>query len=224
MTDITANAGQGKEGQADAPVTAQERPDLLIGLGLIAIGGCLIFTLSILIADFVVPHHDWVADTISDLGAGELEWIVDIGIYSFSAALLACATGAAHVHLGRHGWTFGIYGLIVTALVVFLIGARNEYGDQDQDGAVIHIYLVYALGGLFAAIPWAMSAGARRAGEGYGRACLWASWLWIVSAPVFFMLPTSIDGIYERYLGLLTFVYVCALGLLFIRRGLAKRG
>lgn len=197
----------------------EEHPYLLTGLGWYAIAGCAIFALSILIADFVVPNHDWVADTISDLGAGKYEFIVDIGIYAFSGSLLAVALLAAHAHLGGWRWTAGLVGISVLALIVFLIGARNEYGDRDADGAVIHIYLVYALGLIMAVVPWMMSEGARRAGEVYGKTLSWVSIVWIVSAPVFFVLPTSIDGIYERFLGVIAFVLVGTLAILFIRRG-----
>ena len=197
----------------------EEHPYLLTGLGWYAIAGCAIFALSILIADFVVPNHDWVADTISDLGAGKYEFIVDIGIYAFSGSLLAVALLAAHAHLGGWRWTAGLVGISVLALIVFLIGARNEYGDRDADGTVIHIYLVYALGLIMAVVPWMMSEGARRAGEFYGKTLSWVSIVWIVSAPVFFVLPTSIDGIYERFLGVIAFVLVGTLSILFIRRG-----
>ena len=45
--------------------------------------------------------------------------------------------------------------------------------------------------------------------------------LWVVSAPVFFFLPTDIDGIYERYLGAVSFALVLSLAHLFYQR--AKR-
>ena len=64
----------------------RERPGLVRLLAWYAIFGCILFSGMILIADFVVPGHDWIADTISDLGAGEYEYIVDIGIYAFSAS------------------------------------------------------------------------------------------------------------------------------------------
>ncbi|WP_371155034.1 DUF998 domain-containing protein [Jannaschia sp. 2305UL9-9] len=193
----------------DAPLA--EHPHLLWGLAMIGFAGPVIFSLSILIADFVVPHHDWIADTISDLGAGKYEFIVDIGIYAYSASLIALAVGAAHAHLGGRGWTTGIYGLILTGLIVFLVGARNEYGDSDQDGVVIHVYLVWALGAAFAIIPWAMSAGAGAIAPILGRICKGVTILWVPLAPVFFFMPDGIDGIYERFLGLLTFAFVVAI-------------
>lgn len=195
-----------------------EQPLLLRALGWYAFAGCVIFALAILIADFVVPEHDWVADTISDLGAGKYEFIVDIGIYAFAASLIACAILAAHVHLGARSWSFAIVGLILLGLIVFLVGARNEYGDNDDEGLVIHIYLVYAIGLLVLAIPLLLARGAARAGKRYGIAMIAIATIWTLSAPVFFFLPTDIDGLYERYLGVLAFALVFTLAHLFISR------
>jgi len=197
----------------------ENQPILLIALGWFAILGCAVFAVSILIADIVVPDHDWVADTISDLGAGKYEFIVDIGIYAFAAAIIAIALLAAHVHMGDTGWSIGIVGLALTGLTVFLIGARNEYGDGDNEGWVIHIYLVYALGVLFTVVPLLLAKGATRAGSVYGRILVSLAIIWVISAPIFFFLPTEIDGIYERYLGLIAFALVGTLAHLFIQRG-----
>ncbi|ATG38277.1 DUF998 domain-containing protein [Phaeobacter piscinae] len=199
--------------------TFEAEPTLVIVLGWYSIVGCLVFALSILVADFVVPNHDWIADTISDLGAGEFEYIVDIGIYAFSGSLISIALLAAHIHMGGQGWSFGTIGLALLGLIVFLVGARNEYGDSDSDGVVIHIYLVYALGLLMAIIPWLMSDGAACAGRHYGKVLVGISVVWAFSAPVFFFLPDGIDGVYERYLGLIAFAFVFVLASLFIRCG-----
>lgn len=206
-----------------APPSLEEQPELMVLLGYFAIFGCAVFVISILIADFIVPDHDWIADTISDLGAGRYEFIVDTGIYAFSASLVSIALLSAHVHMGGKEWSFGLAGLAITGLIVFLVGARNEYGDNDSEGVVIHIYLVYALGLLMALGTWLFAEGAARAGEAYRRV-LWAlTALWVASAPVFFFLPDSIDGIYERYLGVISMAIVITLALIFIRRGHALR-
>lgn len=190
----------------------QLQAGLVTGLSLYACLGCAIFAGSILIADFVVPDHDWIADTISDLGAGRYEFIVDIGIYAFSAALVATALGAAHLHLGQWDWSVGVIGLALAGLIVFLVGARNEYGDNDNEGVVIHIYLVYALGLLFTLVPLCM---ARGAGGTHGRVLVGLALLWLIAAPVFFFLPTGIDGVYERGLGLIAMAMVVTLAHLF---------
>lgn len=204
-----------------APPQVDNQPKLMIALGWYAIIACVVSAIAVLIADFVVPDHDWIADTISDLGAGRYEFIVDIGIYALSSSLIATALLAAHVHMGDWRWSVAVVGLAILGLLVFLIGARNEYGDNDSEGVVIHIYLVYALGFLMAIIPALMAQGAGRAGRLYGRVLIGISIVWILSVPVFFFLPTDIDGIYERYLALITFALIFTLARLFIRRGQA---
>ncbi|WP_323767489.1 DUF998 domain-containing protein [Marinovum sp.] len=189
----------------------EARRGLVTALSLYACLGCVIFAVTILIADFVVPDHDWIADTISDLGAGRYEFIVDIGIYAFSAALIATALLAAHLHLGGWEWSLGLLGLALLGLIVFLVGARNEYGDQDNEGVVIHIYLVYALGLLLLLVPLALARGARLHSPGHARILIGLALLWLVSAPVFFFLPTDIDGLYERYLGVIAMAMVATL-------------
>lgn len=202
-----------------APPAIRPQPVFVLILGYYAILGCIALGASLIIADFVVPDHDWIADTISDLGAGRYEFIVDIGIYAFSASLVAVALLAAHVHMGGWAWSVGAIGFALLGLIVFLVGARNEYGDADSDGWVIHIYLVYAIGVLMAVVPWSMASGAARVGPTYGRALVAISVIWAVSAPVFFFLPTQIDGIYERYLGLLAVAAVVTMAWLCIRCG-----
>ncbi len=202
----------------------RERPELMILFGWYAILGCVIFSVMVMVADLIVPDHDWIADTISDLGAGKYEFIADIGIYAFSASLISIALLAAHVHLGNWRWSFGIVGFAVLGLIVFLVGARNEYGDDDNEGVVIHSYLVYALGLLMAVLPWCMSEGARRCGAIYGKILVGLSVLWTLSAPIFFMLPTGVDGLYERYLGLIAMAAVITLATLFIKRGHNMQG
>lgn len=200
------------------PAEVSEQPLLLRALSLFAVFGCVALAVSILIADFVVPDHDWIADTISDLGAGRYEFIVDIGLYSFSAALIGLAILAAHVHLGAWEWSVGIVGLAVFGLLVFLVGARNEYGDNDSEGWVIHIYLVYGLGITMTVACFAFARGAARASPRYSKILIATGIVWVLSAPVFFFLPTNIDGIYERYLGAVSFVLVLTLAHLFFQR------
>ncbi|APE44355.1 hypothetical protein BOO69_13785 [Sulfitobacter alexandrii] len=195
-----------------------EQPLLLIFLSLLAVFGCATLACSILVADFVVPDHDWIAETISDLGAGRYEFIVDIGLYTFSAALIGLALSAAHVHLGAWDWSVGIIALTVFGLLVFLIGARNEYGDNDNEGWVIHTYLVYGLGVTMTVACFALARGAARASPRYRRILIGIGIVWVLSAPVFFLLPTGIDGIYERYLGGVSFVLILSLAHLFYQR------
>ncbi|MFQ1701430.1 hypothetical protein ACJ5NV_12645 [Loktanella agnita] len=64
-----------------------------------------------------------------------------------------------------------------------------------------------------------MAKGASQAGQMYARALIGTSVAWTLSAPVFFFLPTGIDGIYERYLGLIAITAVFVLARFFIKHG-----
>ena len=139
-----------------------ERPYLLIVLGALGILGCIILLAGTLLAQSMVPDHRWMADTISDLGAGKLEIIMDVALYGFAAGLFATALAASHAHLGGVGWSVGIVSLAILAALVVVVGARNEYGDGDSEGVVIHIYLVYGLGVFFTLAPLCMAAGIGR--------------------------------------------------------------
>lgn len=94
-------------------------PQLMVCLAVYAIIGFVALASSILVADVVVPNHDWIADTISDLGASRYEYIVDIGIYAFSGSLIALALLSSHQHPGDWRWSSGFVGLALLGLIVF---------------------------------------------------------------------------------------------------------
>ncbi|MEQ8847872.1 DUF998 domain-containing protein [Botrimarina sp.] len=197
-----------------------ERPYLLLILATTGFLGCLSLVLGTLIAPLFVSDYDRVADTISDLAAGEMEILMDIALYGFAAGLFAVALASAHAHLGGVGWSIGVLSLAVLGALVVVVGARNEYGDGDSDGVVIHIYLVYGLGVFFLLAPLCMASG-------FGRSHAWAKWtllalagVWAVATPAFFMLPTGIDGAFERFLGLVACSLVCTMSWVFFKRGL----
>ncbi|WP_324752287.1 DUF998 domain-containing protein [Roseovarius sp. Pro17] len=200
-----------------------ERPWLLIVFGLIGLAGCAALIAGTIIAPLFVPDYNWISDTISDLAAGRWEIIMDVALYGFAAGLMATALAASHAHLGKSGWTVGILSLAVLAALVIIIGARNEYGDKDNEGVVIHIYLVYGLGALFLLTCVVMQAGLRASEHPH------ASWwliglgaLWAVLSPVFLMSPTGIDGLMERILGLIACAIVAVLCIVFVRRGTSR--
>lgn len=194
-------------------------PRLLIFCGAIGLIGSVMLAVGNIVGSMVVPGHDWVADTVSDLAAGEHEIIQDFSLYGYAAALIACAIGAAHYHLGRGWWSIGVLSLTLLALLVTLVGARNEYGDGDDEGLVLHIYFVYGLGVLFTVAPFAMARGMGIDGAVYR----WIAWItgafWAIGAPIFFFLPTEWDGAWERGLGVVTMVFIMALSVLLIQAG-----
>jgi hypothetical protein len=197
------------------PVPA--RPDFLFATGVIGLLGIVSLAVGQVVGEMMVPGYDWKAQTISDLAAGQNEIVMDVALYGFAAALTAAALGAAHLHLGRIEWTLGTFMLVVLAAIVVMVGARNEYGDNDNEGVVIHIYLVYALGALFAALPFLMMRGARLVGDWYAKVMKVCGGLWIVGAPLFFIVPTEWDGLWERLLGIVACALLATLSILFIQ-------
>lgn len=171
-------------------------------LGSIALVGSNIY------GSIVVPDHDWIADTVSDLGAGRYEYIQDIGLYGYAFALTALSLALAHLHTNDTAWNFGLAALAFTAIFIVIIGARNEYGDNDSDGVVVHIYLVYAMGFLFTVAFFCFAEGLDRIRPRYRAISYVCGVLWAVGAVIFFVMPTAWDGIWERGLGLITVVWV----------------
>jgi hypothetical protein len=114
-------------------------------------------------AQSVVPNYHWVSDTISDPAADEWEIVMDVALYGFATGLFAVSLAAAHAHLGGPGWSIGVLSFAVLAALVIVVGARNEYVDDDNDGVVIHMYLVYGIVALFTLAPLCMAERARKA-------------------------------------------------------------
>lgn len=196
-----------------------ERPRLLITLAVIGVMGSVAMIAGMFVAQTLVPDYNWVSDTISDLAAGEWEMVMDVALYGFAAALFAVSLAAAHAHLGTVGWSVGILSFAVIAALVVIIGARNEYGDGDNEGVVIHIYLVYGLGALFTLAPICM-VGALRAEHRWARnALIGLAVAWAILCPVFLLSATSIDGLLERVLGLIACAMVWTLSAVFYQRG-----
>ena len=110
----------------------------------------------------------------------------------------------------------GAFSLAVLAVLVAIIAARDEYGGGDTGGVVIHTELVYGLGALFLATALCM---ARGMGAHHRRAMRALLALGAVTAPAFFLMPTSMDGLSERLLGLVAIGIVCTFCAAMIARG-----
>lgn len=202
---------------------AGERPYLLKLLAWIGFAGCAALIIGTIVAQFFVPDYDWVADTISDLAAGEWEIIMDVALYGFAAGLFATSLAAAHAHLGQGRWSVGVLSLALLAALVVVVGARNEYGDKDSDGVVIHSYLVYGLGLLFVLAPWSMAAGFRPSHRSVSSLLIFLGLLWAIAAPIFLMVPTGVDGLFERILGLIACAIIVTINYAFLQRGRMAR-
>ena len=202
----------------------REQPHLLIFLACLGLLGCVSLFAGAIVAAFYVPDYDWVADTISDLGAGQHQRIMDWTLYGFAAGIMATALGAAHAHLGKLAWSTGIVSLAIIAGLVIVIAARDEYGDGDTGRVVIHIYLVYGLGALFLLAAWSMAWAIADRHPHAKWALIALGALWAVTSAAFLMSPDGIDGLVERVAGLWAAGIIATLCVVFLYRGRAGRG
>ncbi|MEL6516515.1 MAG: DUF998 domain-containing protein, partial [Pseudomonadota bacterium] len=143
MTHSTTDTLVGQPGYPADPLL------LRISAGIALLGTVLLIGSNV-VGSMVVDNHDWVADTVSDLAAGRWEIIQDFGLYGYAAGLAALGLAVAHIRMPGRGWTIAALSLAALAIIVTVIGARNEYGDGDNEGVECGSYRVYALGALFA--------------------------------------------------------------------------
>ena len=82
--------------------TGKDDPVLLFTCATVAALGGLLAIVGNIAGSIVVPGHDFVADTISDLGAGRYEWIQDFALYGFAAAPEVCIDEVMASSSGSH--------------------------------------------------------------------------------------------------------------------------
>lgn len=193
--------------------------NLSVTCGILALIGCLGVVVGQVVGLIVVEQHNPISETISKLAIGPYAWIQDLGLDFFAGGAVACGVGLYAWNLGRTGWKVGSFSLIVLGAVVILIAEHNQYAGGDGRGAAIHRYLVYAFGVLFACATGLTAKGLERIHPRWK----WGNWaftlVWVISAPIFYFVPTAWDGAYERMLGLIVLVWTLAIAGLLLRRG-----
>ena len=205
----------------DDPI-AEERPELLLFCGLAGLAGCIAPLLAMAIS-VPVAEHDFVADTISDLGRGPHHWIMDGGFYLNAAGLLALAIAGAHLHLGRTGWSVGVICLAFLALVITLVGIWDEFGTTSRtEDMSVHTQLTFALAPLYLAGPLAMAGGVAQVSPWMRPTFFVSAALWAVFAVAFKLAPDAYDGVLEKIAVAATLLWTVPLSLLFLRRGRAR--
>lgn len=168
---------------------------------------CIIGSACILLADvagwIVVDGYNPISETISDLAAGDRSWLLDTGIVMFSIGIIALGIALYRWELETYDWHVGAVLMVLLGIVISLIALHNEYGDNQAGGLEIHIYLVYALGILFAIVTGALARGLKRLHVSWFWFSVVVSVLWVILAPPFFFISDAWNGAYERMLGVL---------------------
>ncbi|MGF1495276.1 MAG: DUF998 domain-containing protein [Elainellaceae cyanobacterium] len=187
--------------------------------GTIGILGCLVAVGTNLAGIILVERHDPISETISKLAIGKYAWVQDLGLDFFAVALFATAVGLYRWQLGKLKWKIGTALLVLLGIDVILIAEHNQYANRAGVGASIHIQCVYALGLLFALSTLILAFGLRKLGRKWYRFSLGTSIFWTVMGPIFFFVPTSWDGAFERFVALIMVTWVATISWLLIRRG-----
>ncbi|MCC1494761.1 DUF998 domain-containing protein [Cognatishimia sp. F0-27] len=195
------------------PVPAALRPELLVFCGILGLLGSFVPIVLNIVASGVA-EHDVVADTISDLGRGPHQIIMDTGFYICAAGLIALSIAAAHAHLGGVWWSVGIFALALTALFVVLLGVWDTFGNGDD--LSVHTRLTFALGPLYAVGPLVMAPRIGRIDPRLRWMFCVAAGLWVVFAAWFKLAPDGIDGLLEKIAILATLLWTVPLSLVFL--------
>lgn len=196
---------------------------LFLICGLLGLFGCISAVATNLIGSAVVNSHNPISETISNLAITEYAWIQDSGLDLFALGLVACAVGLYAWQLGDIKWTIGNLMLGLLGVDVWLIAEHNKYaGREDVSGMAIHIYCVYVLGILFTLLTLLMAFGLRKVSRSWYRFSLGISIIWTILAPIFFFVPNTWDGAYERFIALIMVTWVAGMSWLLIQRGRRK--
>ena len=190
--------------------------------GIIGIFGCFAVIITNIIGIIVVEKHNPISETISALAINKYAWIQDTGLDLYAAAMIACAIGLYAWNLGGTKWKIGTVLLLLLGIDVIVIAEHNQYAGREEIGASIHIQCVYIFAFLFTALTLLLASGLRKVGRNWYRFSIGISLVWIVLAPIFFFVPTNIDGAYERFISLITIAWVAAISWLLIRKGQGK--
>lgn len=217
---MTPSAGFTKDDRQPAAThPVQERPELLLVCAVIGIVGIFAPILLMGVANLFATH-DLIADTISDLARGPHKWIMDLGFYLSAAGLLALSIAAAHAHIGRVGWSTGIFVLALIALVIVLLGLwdRLNTAPSDPERMTTHTRLTFALGPLYLAGPLLMARGMARVSRRSAWAFVAAAGLWAVLIAAYQLAPDSYDGLLEKAAFAATTLWTAPLAWMFLRR------
>jgi hypothetical protein len=168
----------------------------------IALFGCGFVLLTDFVMWFLVEGYNPIGQTISELAAGPHAEIQDTGIVVFAVGTAALTAGLILRGKGTPlSWAVRV-AFVLVGLDVALIALWNEYGDGQPGGLVIHRYLVTALYFLTAFLLWFGTSVPPAKGDNIARFGKIAAGVWVVAAPLFYVVPDAVDGLYERGLAL----------------------
>ncbi len=175
--------------------------------------GILTAGIANIIATLLAPNTGLVADTISDVAAGPYDWIQDVGFYILAAGLLATSYALWRMADEWTTWKLCALALLAMAVSLVLIAAIHEYGDGDQQDAVVHYYAVYTHGIAFCALLVLSIPRLQTGHSGWIALNISVLIIWFGGSVYFFNMGTQVDGLVERALAALQGVWLILFGL-----------
>jgi hypothetical protein len=199
MTQTTISSG----GSIDETLRAKFGWTPYRVIGGLALASCAVVLLCDVTMWFLVEGYSPVSQTISELGAGPHQEVQDTGITIFAVGILILAGGLTLRGRSSKAAMAVRIAFVLLALDISAIALWNEYGDGDRGGLVLHRYFLialYILVGIILLFAPAVTPDRTRGSKNLSRA---AGIAWILGAPLFYVVPDSWNGAYERLLGIL---------------------
>ena len=178
--------------------TQHPQPTLAYAAAILALIALGIAILADVVAGFIVQDYSSIRETISDLAAGQRSWILDYGLQIGAIGIMVLAVALRQWKLDTLRWEVGTLGLLLLGVDIIVIARRNVYGDNDPSGTPIHIYLVLVLGILFPLVCWLLAKGLGHLDKRWEQFSKGVAVVWLLFAPIFFIVPDAWDGAYER--------------------------
>lgn len=160
--------------------------------------GCLVMLTTSVIAPLLHPDMNFVTHTVSELAAGRLAWVQDLGLCALGFAMAAAGIALYRLHLGGFFWKGGSVVMVLVGAAICLLALYNEYGDDDLCLVTIHGELVWGIGiGLVVALL-SLRNGLGRVRRSLAVLTLVVAVVLLLGGPYLPMVSTEWDGLYER--------------------------
>ena len=190
--------------------------------GTIGLCGCFSAIITDFIGILVVEEHNPMSETISSLAITNHAWIQDSGLTLFSFGMIACAIALSKWKIKETKWKIGTLTLFLLGISIVLIAQRHKYAGREGIGTAFHLQFVIVMAILFTLTCILLASGLRQAGQNWYRYSMATAIFWLVLSPIFFIVPTKIDGAYERLIALIMIAWVAAISWLLVKHGRGK--
>ncbi len=187
--------------------------------GYLALFGCATAVIGDVVTVGLRDGMSLIAHSISHTAAGEHSLIVDTGLCIFAAGILAIAWSLHHWKLGERYYRAGVISLGLCAVSIFFLAVWNGYDPAAAHDLGLHMWLVYAMSGLFPLSALLLADGFGEVHRNWKRFSLAALALWVTAGPLYYVMPESVKGLFERVVMSVIVIWVAGVSIMLIRHG-----